>query len=70
MEKEVDIFKDLNFDIARFSETAITWLITSGLKIILILIALAILIRLAGIFSRKIFTVVHKSQDNTEFKKL
>jgi small-conductance mechanosensitive channel len=65
----MDIFKDINFDIHTFSDTAITWIITSGLKILLILIATFILIRLAAIFSRKIFAVVQKQQDDSEFKK-
>jgi moderate conductance mechanosensitive channel len=65
----LNLFNGINFDLQAFSSAAITWLITSGLKILLILIATFILIRLARIFSSKIFSVVQRQQDNVEFKK-
>jgi small conductance mechanosensitive channel len=65
----VEIFSKPSFDFNAFSEIAITWVVTSGLKILLIIIATLILKKIVRIFSRKIFTVVQKREDNSEFAK-
>lgn len=65
----MDFLKSFNFDINVLSEQIMLWLISSGLKILFILIVTVILFRLVGVFSRKIFRVIQKRQDNSEFMK-
>lgn len=65
----MNFFGSNGFDLNVLSEMAVTWLLTSGLKIVVVLIAMVVLIKLAGIFSRKAFDVVQKRQSNTEFQK-
>jgi small conductance mechanosensitive channel len=58
-------------DVDALVQTIINWFMTSGIKIIIILISAFILVKLAGFFSRKLFLVVQKQKgfDNTEFQK-
>ena len=65
----MNLLRSINFDFAAFSDKVVTWMLTSGLKIIVLVIATAILIKVAGAVARRIFSVVQRNQDNSEFIK-
>jgi small conductance mechanosensitive channel len=65
----LDLNQNISFDFVAYSEVVIKWLISSGLKIVLVVVATFVFIKMARLFSRKIFSVVQKNQDNSEFLK-
>lgn len=65
----MDELTNLNFDINTLGVRVFNWLITSGLKIVLVVIATIILLKLARIFAGKLFSIVQKNHDNSEFLK-
>ncbi len=65
----MDFLRDFNFDVNAVSEQIMLWVISSGLKILFILIVTIIMFRLGGAFSKKIFKVVQRKQDDSEFLK-
>jgi small-conductance mechanosensitive channel len=58
-----------NIDINTLGERVFNWLISSGLKIVLVVIATVILLKIARIFAGKLFSFVQKNHDNSEFLK-
>ncbi|MEJ2633851.1 MAG: mechanosensitive ion channel family protein [Calditrichia bacterium] len=57
----------MNFN--SFLQQAIEWLISSGLRIILIVILMLIALRLAKVVSRRVFGVLQKKKEDEEFRK-
>ncbi len=49
--------------------SGIQWLITSGLRILLILVLMLIVLKIARVFSRQIFTVFLKKEEDAELQK-
>ncbi len=57
----------MNFN--SYLQQAIEWLISSGLRIILIVILMLIALRLAKVVSRRVFGVLQKKKEDEEFRK-
>lgn len=62
----MELIENINFDINALSDLVLSWLLSSGIRIVFILLGMIILLKLAGLFSRKIFSVVQKNKDNIE----
>ena len=56
-------------DITQMWEITRQWLITSGIRIVIIIIGMLIALKLAGVLSSRIFSTLKKSTDDSEMQK-